>query len=199
MKKGLIAAAVLALPVLVAPTVSANSSHQNQHQEKKVTICHRTNSVTNPYEEITVDESAVDGQGASDHYGQHKGPVATSEAVAQIFKNNKIDWGDIIPPVQGVHAGLNWTAEGQAILRNGCKYVNTSTPPPTTTTPTEGGRGGAVVETAPAPEPQVSAPSRSTNAGAGGASGSILAPLAAMGASLGTAAYGLVRFRKFDA
>lgn len=86
----------------------------------KVTICHRTNSVTNPYVQNTVAQSAVDGVGNSDHYGEHKGPVATSEAVAQILKDNKINWGDIIPPVPNVHAGLNWTTEGQIIYRNNC-------------------------------------------------------------------------------
>ena len=86
--------------------------------EIKVTICHRTNSVKNPYVKITVDASAVDGQSNNDH-SHHIGPVATSEAVAQALKDSKTKWGDIIPPVPGVTTGLNWDS-GQEVLKNGC-------------------------------------------------------------------------------
>ena len=94
-------------------------------QEDQVTICHRTNSVTNPYEQITVDESAVDGEGENDHTS-HTGPVATSESVAQALKDDKENWGDIIPNV------LNWTTEGQAVYNNDCEYIQEEepTPPP---------------------------------------------------------------------
>lgn len=39
-------------------------------------------------------------------------------------KEDDFNWGDIIPPVEGVEGleeGLNWTEEGQAIWENGCK------------------------------------------------------------------------------
>ena len=91
-------------------------------EEEKVTICHRGNSVTNPYQKISVDASAVDGEGNNDHT-QHTGPVATSEEVAQALKDNKEKWGDIIPNV------LNWTTEGIAIYDNNCEYVAPVTPP----------------------------------------------------------------------
>jgi len=112
-----------------------------QGNEDKVTICHRTNSATNPYVSITVDQSAVDGVSGNsgneaDHFGEHKGPLASSEAVAQNLKDNGIEWGDIIPPVPPFHNGLNWPA-GQAILENDCNFVTPpTTAPPTTAPPT---------------------------------------------------------------
>jgi len=103
----------VALPKVVGATLIDNVN--------KVTICHRTNSVKNPYVKITVDASAVDGQGNNDH-SHHTGPVATSEAVAQALKDNKTKWGDIIPSAAdgGVGAGLNWDSVGQAVFSNGC-------------------------------------------------------------------------------
>lgn len=99
-----------------------------EDQSPKVTICHRTNSVTNPYVIETVAQSAVDGVAGNsgkkpDHYGKHQGPLAYSEAYAQALKDSKTKWGDIIPPVDGFHSGLNWSALGQKMLANGCKYV----------------------------------------------------------------------------
>ncbi|HSX52936.1 MAG TPA: hypothetical protein VLF90_01020 [Patescibacteria group bacterium] len=97
--------------------------------ENKVTICHRTNSVTNPYVRITVDASAVDGQGNNDHT-HHTGPVATSEEVAQALKDSKTKWGDIIPDAAdgGVGAGLNWDSVGQAVFNNNCGIGDHSQP-----------------------------------------------------------------------
>jgi hypothetical protein len=86
--------------------------------EDKVTICHRTNSATNPYVRITVDKSAADGQGNNDH-SQHTGPVATTTQVAQTYKDNHIKWGDIIPDVPGV-TPVNWNTDGMAVYNNGC-------------------------------------------------------------------------------
>jgi hypothetical protein len=89
----------------------------------KVTICHRTDSVTNPYVSPDVDISAANGNTLGDHYSVHTGPVATSQQVAQSLKDNGQKWGDIIPPVEGVEPGQNWTPEGIAIYNNGCNYV----------------------------------------------------------------------------
>jgi hypothetical protein len=75
--------------------------------EQKVTICHRTNSPTNPYNQIAVAESA-----AIEGHASHRGPV---------FRPGLENWGDIIPPIRpGLPRGRNWPA-GRAILHNGCE------------------------------------------------------------------------------
>lgn len=61
MKKGIIGAAIAALGV-VGIVVPASATPQ-----EKVTICHRTNSDSNPYVLITVNGNAVDGEGKNDH------------------------------------------------------------------------------------------------------------------------------------
>lgn len=97
------------------PTSPGNSG------EHKVTICHRTNSATNPYVQITVDFHAVDGHGEdSDHAGVHTGGVYEPG-----MKESGEAWGDIIPafttPDGESHPAVNWTEAGQAIFANGCE------------------------------------------------------------------------------
>ncbi len=117
--------------------VLANSSNNNN-----VTICHRTTSVTNPYNTITVDKKAADGVAGNtnsnqpDHYGEHQGPLASSQAVAQALKDSHTEWGDIIPPISPYHNGLNWTTQGQAIYNNDCNYVTPTPTPRVTPSPT---------------------------------------------------------------
>ncbi len=124
----------------------------------KVTLCHGTNSVTNPYVKITVSVDAAGNfkdSGNGDH-AQHTGPVATSQTVAQSLKDQKIQWGDIIPT--GPHnTSLNWNAQGQAIFNNDCKYVTpgqgtTNPPKPVVDQSTPQPGSGSV----PAPAPVVS-------------------------------------------
>ncbi len=79
----------------------------------KISICHASSAVVNPYEDTTVDLDAVDGSGNNDH-SQHDDPAFNSSMV------QGDDWGDIIPPNVHDADGLNWTTEGQAIWRNQC-------------------------------------------------------------------------------
>jgi hypothetical protein len=87
----------------------------------KITICHATNSASQPYISVTDSLDGSNGSSQNDHT-LHTGPIATSEEVAQQLKDDQIDWGDIIPPV-GDFAGLNWTEEGQAIYNNDCSFA----------------------------------------------------------------------------
>jgi LPXTG-motif cell wall-anchored protein len=114
----MVAAWLLAVVSLALVVHTAGAATHN-----KVTICHRTDSYTNPYVRETVDVSAVDGAGANDH-SHHTGPIFSPG----IPKRTK--WGDIIPGV------LNWTAEGQSIWSNGCALPGV---PTTTASPTSEG------------------------------------------------------------
>jgi LPXTG-motif cell wall-anchored protein len=113
------------------PGVSAAASKGNSNG--KQTICHATNSNTNPYVVITPNKNGdLDG-----HAKQHTGPIWNPT-----LKDQHISWGDIIPPFDyndhGTPAhfnGLNWTATGQAWFANGCKA------------PSGGGGGGSTGET----------------------------------------------------
>ena len=83
----------------------------------KVTICHRTNSVTNPYVRITVAASSIYKNAG--HYGHDEiydgNHVFNSEVN---YPNNKKDWGDIIqadPTGKNRWAALNMTPLGKKI------------------------------------------------------------------------------------
>jgi hypothetical protein len=90
-----------------AVQVAGTTSSSAQRSQEKVTICHRTNSRTNPYNQIVVSqESAIEG------HASHIGPI---------FSPDVDNWGDIIPPIRpGLPRGRNWP-EGQAVLDNGCE------------------------------------------------------------------------------
>lgn len=135
----------LGLLVLVALLVLPVAAFANPPDT--VDICHATGSHTNPY---VSNHPAKDGD-VSGHDG-HNGQVW--------FLGIQEEWGDIIPAFEYVDAagviqqypGQNLTAEGQAILDNGCKTpdptpcddngnghcptpTNTSVPPTATDTP----------------------------------------------------------------
>ena len=81
----------------------------------KIPICHRTNSVLNPYTYKKVNHNAIDGQGNNDH-SSHTGDVFDPQVHTQQGPN----WGDIIPPVHGLTDGMNWTERGQEIWEAEC-------------------------------------------------------------------------------
>jgi hypothetical protein len=104
--------------------------------EHIITLCHATDSYSNPYVTESVDIASPLFQG---HDG-HDGPVF----YAAIPKDTK--WGDIIPAFDfgpgAQYAGKNWTDAGQAIQANDCTApdaiptTTTSTTPPEDTTTT---------------------------------------------------------------
>ena len=129
MTLALAAAAALALSMayFVKPVLATQPDPNH-----KVTICHRTNSVTNPYVTITVDEASVDGaegndKGQGDHLLEHLGPVWDANTTYSPPHNGD-QWGDIIPPfyADGVtltgYSSLNWNAAGQALFENDCNF-----------------------------------------------------------------------------
>lgn len=130
-RTGRIAAAVVVALLAPVAGVGAAAAAENVGSPEypatnhKITICHRTNSNTNPYVEITPAKTSIfKNQG----HDSHEGPVWDST-----LKDRKIKWGDIIPPFQfyatpqdeaskteSHYHGQNWDAAGQAIYNNGC-------------------------------------------------------------------------------
>ncbi len=109
---------LVATGALIASSWAIGAGGASAQIVTSVTICHRTNSNSNPYVQITPDVSGV----LNGHDG-HTGPVWDPT-----LKEQHIKWGDIIPPFDysgGSFAGYNWTTEGQAIYENDC-----STKPP---------------------------------------------------------------------
>jgi LPXTG-motif cell wall-anchored protein len=101
--------------VLSVPGVGFAASRGNSND--KQTICHGTNSNTNPYVVITPNKN-----GDVDGHAKHVGPIWTPT-----LKDQHIAWGDIIPPFDynnhgtpAHYPGLNWDATGQAWFANGC-------------------------------------------------------------------------------
>lgn len=96
----------------------------NESSEKKVTICHRTDSMTNPYVMETVNKNAIINQvsGETEGHGNH---VAVAPDPPKKGK-----WSDVIPPFslegKGPAEGKTWQfaglemPKGQALIDNGC-------------------------------------------------------------------------------
>jgi hypothetical protein len=128
-------AGVLLVALAPLPWLGMSTATASPGNEDNVTICHRTNAVTNPYRVITVDPSAIDGKGGADHFGNHLGPVFDPEEEYPPPHNGD-QWGDIIPPLAGVHDGLNWDEAGIAIWENDCQVPGVSPSSSVEETPT---------------------------------------------------------------
>lgn len=165
--------------------------------EKKIVICHATNSASNPYQQIEVNQSAADGgYGNGDHYNEHDyHRVPTSEAEAQDFKAMHKKWGDIIPPIPGKHNGLNWTAQGQAIYNNDCNYVTGGSGggPTDPTDPTDPVEPETPVVVAAAP---VVAPAKAMVAAGGANTTKTLTTTLGLIVSVSALGYGALKLRK---
>jgi hypothetical protein len=128
--QGGIAAIVLGVLMLIGVLLPIRADATKPDPEHLITLCHRTDSYTNPYVVITVDVASVEFQG----HDTHDGPVF----YADIPKHT--EWGDIIPPFDfggdNHYGGKNWTAEGQAFWNNDCTTPVTTTTSSSTTTTT---------------------------------------------------------------
>jgi hypothetical protein len=96
MKRALAVGAVIG----VVGAMSTTTASQAQPTRERVTICHATSSVSNPYVVITV-------------------PLSTSD-VSQL-KGHTDHLRDVIPPTWWLPQGQNWNGYGQAIMLNGCR------------------------------------------------------------------------------
>jgi hypothetical protein len=118
------AAITLAAVVAVVGTTLAaglSPAAATMPPDHKVTICHATHSVTNPYVEITVD-IASSGYLRAGH-ADHTGPVPTSPDDLKTFKADGVHWGDVIPAYtygDFSYPGLNTSDAGLALLESGC-------------------------------------------------------------------------------
>jgi len=126
---GLFVAGVSSQAVQAAPSATS--------QPKKVTICHRTRSTTNPYVRITVSESSI-GNAANKHGGsKHDAyPSGASKPNPNVFDRTKVytanqkKWGDIIPNVYtdgsaftAAGAGTNYSGIGVDIYNGTGVYA----------------------------------------------------------------------------
>jgi hypothetical protein len=112
-----------------ATTTSSPPGVAQQPAAEKVSYCHRTASVVNPY---NLESTAVDSIVKQGH-GSHTGPV-----FPEVGPDGK--WGDIIPPFDYDNGtkhfpGLNWPA-GASVIAAGCAFHETIEPPPEETTTT---------------------------------------------------------------
>ena len=114
-------------PDVTEPTVDPDIEEPTESPEievsvdEKVTICHRTNSPSNPYTLMTIDVSSITKKG----HDTHTGPVFTPGMT------NQDTWGDIIPAFPG-YPGMN--AGSTDIIANGC--VVPTVPPSPSAAPT---------------------------------------------------------------
>lgn len=82
----LLAAGLLA----VAMAIPAGATPADENGEHKVTICHVTNSTSNPFVVISVDVAAFDGEGNNDH-SRH---ISKDGRVDQLYVDGECVDGD---------------------------------------------------------------------------------------------------------
>ena len=132
---GWLATAGIAGVALLGPAAGSAAATKPEPSHK-VTICHRTNSTTNPYTIKTVDVASVDGSlnaNDSKDHSHHNGPLFDPTNPPPPPHNGD-QWGDIIPPfyedgTPGYWTSKNWPA-GKTWLENDC---NDPAPTPTPT------------------------------------------------------------------
>jgi hypothetical protein len=125
-------------PSPTATAVATATPSSTPHGVQKIRICENTDSHSNPYVNINVDQDSADGQtgndnGQGDHYLTHTGGIWYDGAPDH-------SWGDIIPPVAANganpgHNGRNWNSQGQAIWNNNCNMTTVNDPTPTPNDP----------------------------------------------------------------
>jgi hypothetical protein len=110
---------------------------QGDDSQSKITICHATRSVNNPYVEITVAREAADGlqgpnEGQGDHYAHHYEAGETPVMFDSTMEQGD-EWDDIIPPYDDdgnamPHDGLNWPEGQETLEENGCEVRGSTNP-----------------------------------------------------------------------
>jgi LPXTG-motif cell wall-anchored protein len=155
------AVAAMGIVFVVLGIASPGAHATPPNPEHKVTLCHRTDSYTNPYVRITVDVASVLHEG----HDSHDGPVF----FPTIPKHEK--WGDIIPPFnfgpRETYAGKNWTDTGMTVFNNDC-VMPFAAPPPTSTPPPTSAPGGTTTtvgsgSTTTTPGESTTGPTETTN------------------------------------
>ena len=127
MSKGRVTSSIVAA-IALAASAFAISVPAASAAAQKVTICHRTNSDTNPYVQISPSANGV----LNGHAKNHDDPRIWAPGL----KAQGLKWGDIIPAF-GDYPGLNLdktggfdgTTTGEDILENGCVVPQPEPPP----------------------------------------------------------------------
>lgn len=122
-KSSILALAAVSLMSTVV-LVSRDADPASATPGAKVTICHRTRSITNPYRRITVSVNSI--QGNSGHQGHDPSNVVWTSSMTT---SRLTPWGDIIPATDNAGGSINtnkrknWTTAGAQDIFNGVTTV----------------------------------------------------------------------------